>query len=254
VDQVSIAFQLRSLDEVKPWGDPDSGLYLQWYGLTDGWYDLRVGDHHIFEPAKGQGKGVPYYVARFWEDLVDVAPFALNPLPDELVRRVSHPDWRNWVVNAWEGAGDNLELVENALGWWGRRHVPSAYLRGAPRLDLWRDGHDLHVEWHSAERRPNDPAWSSPSGKGVVSAIQFREQLAELDRGLLAAMEQRIDKFARGWSHPEIKIDVEELRKEHATHTHALREALAVGSDLLPPWKEIVAAIAELEKRVPPRS
>jgi hypothetical protein len=87
----------------------------------------------------------------------------------------------------------------------------------------------------------------------VVSAIQFREQLAELDKGLLAAMEQRIDKFARGWSHPQIKIDVEELRKEHATHTHALREALAVGSDALPPWKEIIAAIVELEKRVPPK-
>ena len=49
MNQVSIAFQLRSLDEVKPWGDPDAGLYLHWYGLTDGWYDLRVGDHHIFD-------------------------------------------------------------------------------------------------------------------------------------------------------------------------------------------------------------
>ena len=74
--RLRLHYELRDLESVAPWGDDPPSLH--WFGLTDGWYDLQLDEARIFETSDSDGRGVDYYVARMWEDLIAVAPHALN--------------------------------------------------------------------------------------------------------------------------------------------------------------------------------
>ena len=246
MDPVRIQFELRPLDQVRPSVDRKR---LHWFELTDGWFDLTIGSHRLFE-SSASTRGAELYVVRPWEDLIDVAPFAFNPLPDPLVARVGAAGWTDWVARAWEASANDYELAERALGWWQRRQLGTSYLHGAPRLDFWRHGEELHVEWSSPPTKPGEPTWVSPGGSAVVSVGEFRDKLVELDRALIAAMGERIDAAAQSWARADVKVDIDELRRDHADRSTWLQKSLDVGSDKLPPWDEILAAIGELEQRV----
>jgi hypothetical protein len=66
VHDVHLSFELRPLEDVQPWGTPESGFHLSWFGLTDGWYDVVVGERRLFSAPDGDPRGVDYQVARLW--------------------------------------------------------------------------------------------------------------------------------------------------------------------------------------------
>ncbi len=82
-------FELRPLDQVKPWGTP-ADPNLHWFGLTDGQFWIQVGEHRLFEyhQASRNHSGAPQYcdyqVARLYEDIISLVPHALVPVPDDL--------------------------------------------------------------------------------------------------------------------------------------------------------------------------
>jgi hypothetical protein len=110
-------FQLRELSEVTPWVY-EGQRYLQWFGLTEGWYWLQVNERdEIFrygpellaywqeEYLGGKPLFLPYadyYVVRFWKDLLDMLPRILEPLPPRLAQLLE----TEAQVNQW------LERVE----------------------------------------------------------------------------------------------------------------------------------------------
>ena len=240
-----IEFELRPLDEVRPWGDDETGQYLHWFALTDGRYDVAVDGHHVFQVA-GESGGVAYHVGQLWDDLIDVAPFALREIPDALADRIDNPGWAEWVASAWERS-DSYELAEVALGWWGRRQLHAQHLRAAPRLDLWTHRGVLHVHWFSPQRRAGDPVWASPAGKASVPAAQFRDALVAFDHALMAQTGERIEQIARGWSRTDVGVDIAMLRHEHAERMTWLDKAHAFPVDqALPPWHETLAALDQL--------
>ena len=94
-------FELRPLDQVEPWGgsaDPN----LHWLGLTDGEYWIQAGNHRLFEysdAALARSRGsrcCEYQVVRLYEDVIDLAPNALEPVPQELQRYIALDDSRSW--------------------------------------------------------------------------------------------------------------------------------------------------------------
>jgi hypothetical protein len=251
VDRLTIQFALRPLSEVEPWGSLARGVRLHWFGLSDGWYDVAVGERRLFGVLGGDPRGVDYPVVRLWEDLIEVAPFALEALPDDIAARAARGDaWAAWCQEAWD-AGDELdELTEVALDWWAGRRLDSGHLRGAPRLDLWRHGDRLHVRWRSPPPDPDDPVWCSPSGDAIVSAHAFLEELIRFDRELMIAMQARVDEVAAGGLRAEIAIDVDELRREQADRASWLSRALTEKPRGLASWDDVVAAMHELERRL----
>jgi hypothetical protein len=48
VYDLRLSFELRPLEDVRPWGTLESGFHLHGFGLTDGWYDVVVGEHRLF--------------------------------------------------------------------------------------------------------------------------------------------------------------------------------------------------------------
>lgn len=249
MDRLRIFFELRPLADVEPWGNPDSDLRLHWFGLTDGWYDLVIDGHHLYSIA-GDTRGIDYYVVRLWEDLIAVAPYALEPLPEPLASRLADFDaWTSWVEKTWD-LDDRDDVVSTALDWWFHREMSATHLVGAPTLQIWRCDDELRLSWKSRPRDSETPAWSSPNGEAATNANAFHEELIKFDRELISAMSTRIREIERNWDRPEIAIDVEDLRRDHALRASQLQRALQGPRYGQRSWDEVVEAVIALEKRV----
>ncbi|MGE5611778.1 MAG: DUF5984 family protein [Bacillota bacterium] len=143
--------RLRPVDDIQPWGEPP---HLHYYGLTDGCYWMRVGKDELFRytpevlacwksEAREQGLhfdtfGEPYdayQVKRLDEDLDNVLPYALEPVPPEVAVHVDAVDtWRRTVragsvpeeviraLAAKEGRELSAaeEVFYAATEWWGK--------------------------------------------------------------------------------------------------------------------------------------
>lgn len=87
------------MDRVRPWGRENPRLH--WFGLTDGWYWIELGDQELLRYSpdtlrrfRSDDLGprhpyVDYYIARLWEDLIDLPPMVMQPVPDDLQRFVT---------------------------------------------------------------------------------------------------------------------------------------------------------------------
>jgi hypothetical protein len=249
VDSLRIDFELQRLDDVAAWGTPESGLSLSWFGLTDGWYDLVIADHQLFCTRDGDARGVDYYVVRLWEDLIELAPAALEEIPDPLAERVRDVDrWNEWVERTLEV--EDFDLWKAGLSWWNERDVYTGYLRSAPRLWFWRLHDELHVRWRSAPRTAESPDWSSPKGDATIKIAAFRDELVRFDRALIAAMSSRIDAIAAGWTRHEVAIDLGELRREQQDRAGWLARALTAARPKLYSWDDVLSAVSALERRI----
>ena len=251
MDNVAVQFELRPIDDVVPWGDEKTGLRLHWFGLTDGWYDLIIGGHRLFS-LLGETRGIDYPVVRFWEDLTEVARPALKPIPEPLVVRLRDVDaWTAWVDKVWE-LENRDDVTSAALDWWFCRELTAIHLVGAPRLQLWRVGDELRMRWRSRPPEPDAVVWSSPAGQATTSAAAFRGALTKFDRDLISAMTARVESIAMNWSRPEIIVDVDELRREHADRSMWLEQRIDAPRHLESSWTETIDAVLALEQVVGP--
>ena len=244
-----IFFELRPLSDVQPWGDSETGFELHWFGLTDGWYDVSIDGHRLYS-GPGETRGIDYQVVRLWEDLIEVAPYALESVPEPLASRLSDfSAWSAWVEKTWD-LDDRDDVLSTATDWWFHREMSASHLVRAPSLEMWRCGDELHLHWDSTPGESATPAWSSPNGRATMNASTFREELIRFDRELIAAMEIRVSEIERNWNRPEIAIDIENLRREHADRALSLQQALERPRYREPSWDEIVEAVVAVDKRI----
>jgi hypothetical protein len=249
MDGFRIFFELRPLSDIQPWGNAESGLKLHWFGLTDGWYDVAIEGRRLYS-GPGETRGIDYQVVRLWEDLLEVAPYALESVPEGLASRLADFDaWTTWVEKTWD-LDDRDNVVSRALDWWFHREMSAGHLVSAPSLQMWRSGDELHLHWKSVPGESNTSAWSSPNGRATVKANAFREELIKFDRELIAAMDSRVSEIERNWNRPEIAIDVEELRREHGDRALTLQHTFERRRHREPTWDEVVEAVIALENRI----
>lgn len=167
-------FRLRPLADVQLWGD----RRLHWFALTDGWYWIEVDGHKLFHhPSNadaGQPSPVDYYVVRLWEDIQEVLPSVLEPVPVDLVDHMTSDQ------DTWYGAG--IEDAEAALDWYSGHFMYTGFLVASPLHPLvvigHRPGHDHrrlaapHRAWtrlHHAEARTGERLHRVvPAGLGGV--------------------------------------------------------------------------------------
>ena len=246
MDGFRIFFELRPLSDVQPWGNAETGLKLHWFGLTDGWYDVAIDGHRLYS-GPSETRGIDYQVVRLWEDLIEVAPYVLESLPEPLAARLADFDaWTAWVEKTWD-LDDRDDVVETALDWWFHREMSAGHLVRAPSLQMWRSGDELHLHWKSAPGESGPPVWSSPNGRAQTKANAFRDELIKFDRELIAAMETRVSEIERSWCRTEIAIDVENLRREQADRALSLQQAFDRPRYREPDWNAVVEAVSSLE-------
>ncbi|MFI9817413.1 DUF5984 family protein [Saccharothrix variisporea] len=184
-----IDFSLTPLDQVERWG----GNQLHWFALTDGVYRLRFGDHAFPDDE------VDYYLARVWEDLLVLAPAALEPVPADLVDLV-----RGEVVI------NDEDLA--ALHWYSDHYLDFGYVQGVRGCQWWRLDDVLHVEW--------------PGHHVTMPVEAFTAALTGFHHALMAAMEQRVRHCETQGVPPGTGLDVAGLRREHEDRKTWLAPAL----------------------------
>ncbi|GII55826.1 hypothetical protein Pth03_42150 [Planotetraspora thailandica] len=221
---IRFRFALTPLGEVAPWGRHQRSLH--WFGLTSGWYWIELGDHELLryspetlrryhdEGPAARHPYVDYYVARLWEDVDELVPTVMQPVPPDLLRFMAS-DQRDWPPL------DSDATVEVAT-WYGGHVLDLGYIRQPPHIRAWRTvagGHDtVTVTWRHDD--DGDIRFTAaPSGSVTVPAASFLAAVRRLDRELMAAMDRRVKALERTGPPDGVELDVPGLRAEHADRT-----------------------------------
>lgn len=259
-------FRLSPLDQVTPWGGPETPT-LHWFALTQGAYWIEAGGATIFEysPEARRLAGdryCDYYVSRFHEDLLAVAPHALEPVPADLQpylfalspaydRPDAVPEFTK-RLDALYGS-DELEderlweTIGLAIDWTGRRAFDSAYLTDGPTLALWSDASQARIAWNTDNCFVEGvPAWSARSGAFSLPTETFVGELRRFHERLMEEMGARIDAVLKGALSADIAVDREGLAREHEKRRREMETALAP-SEPGAEWDAVRAAIRTIE-------
>ncbi|MCX6024387.1 MAG: DUF5984 family protein [Chloroflexi bacterium] len=265
---MQVQFSMRPLEEVAPWGEDEPELH--WYGLTDGYYWIELDGVELFRhsPEHLDASDPPvaatdlpyldYYVVQLWDDLFDLLPRAMTPLPDALTQRIEAPGrWRQWrrQVSYWKEqcADDDGETVDQATRWWDNRRLDVSYLRTGPQVWIWRHGGDVQIRWDASE--PDDDGtsiWTAGSGEASIPAAKFLGEMRSFHERLMGQMAERVQQARRSWPHPDVAIDLDALDEEQAARSAQGEAALTAAQHALErDFDPILQAIAELEERYP---
>jgi hypothetical protein len=238
-DVVSLfQFQLETLADVAPWGD-ESRPRLSWFGLTSGHFGLRLGDVDVLRydpqgcatrgwPVPEGGLHVDYYVVRLWEDVLEVLPFALAPLPEDVAAlagdRGSLVALRERLAHADEDAENDEPFALDALAFWSDRTVDTGYLKEGPHLHFWSKNDTVQIRYEA--RASGARLWDPELAEHAMSRDAFVDEVVRFHERLIDEMAQRVEACAAG-ARPDVEIDLAELRHEHADRATLLAKQLS---------------------------
>lgn len=235
-----INFTLAPIESIVPWGEPGSHS-LHWFGLTYGEYWIQAGEATLFEYSDharnaGISRYCDYQVVRLHEDLLDMLPYILEPVPEPLVPYISGESakaWRN-AYHAWcdidddDTDADRLGAIgDAAVAWSERRRLDSAYLSPSANIAIWSDREHVHIEWDNRDRQyDGKPAWSALLGTYRISRDRFIDETRSFHVRLMDQMASRVDRVVKGGLPSGIHIDLQGLVREHEQRTGLLDSAL----------------------------
>jgi hypothetical protein len=257
-----INFTLLPVQEVVPWGTPGN-LSLSWFGLTDGQYWLETGSSILLEYTQvarslGCKQYCDYQVVRLYEDLLDMLPYVLEPVPASLVPYISGETAITWqrTFERWcEEYEDRVsedrywEVVTAATEWQSKRHLDSAYLSPSANIAIWSDAEGAHIEWDNREKViDGQSAWTALRGAYKLPCSDFSSEVESFHMRLMSQMEHRVKQVAAGALSAEVKIDLVALAKEHEQRCCSLQ--LASGINPQTDWLKIEQTIHEIQSDI----
>jgi hypothetical protein len=179
-------FTLKPLNEMVPWGTPPD-LNIHWFGLTDGSYFVDLGQIHLLEYVSSLGipVHVEYQVARLHEDLLEMLPAVLSPIPTSVIRGFTNGSLAATLADlrrAWSdsdtAASEQLALAAETLG---RRQLDTAYLSPSAGIWLWSSGDQVVVEWDNRGRLfQGVPAWTATVGRHEIPVPHLHREDSRL--------------------------------------------------------------------------
>jgi Family of unknown function (DUF5984) len=264
-----IEFELKSIKEIVPWGE--GAGRLSWFGLTDGFYYLNTGIDQLFrysnqiidywkhlypDDVTVSHPYVDYQITRLYEDLIEILPNVLQPIPKELhslvITQAKEDSWRKY----WR---DMLDLVDDedektidqfihAQSWWNHRQLSSYHIVEGPTIAMWRFENEIFIRWDNQSRTINNiPVWSSQMGEVNMSVDEFISEIKSFNDRFLSAMCDRVNEIVHANPIHDVDIDIEHLIKEQSEREGWLANALKIsalaGSDY---WESILNTNHEL--------
>jgi hypothetical protein len=249
-----INFTLEPVEKIQPWGSPGD-LSLSWFGLTDGQYWIQAGESTLLEYSEhAQGFGATrycnYQVVRLYEDLMDMLPFILEPVPAHLVQYLSgdsrvawHEAYDSWLDRNVDHQGqEQYEIIDAATSWMGKRSLDSLYLTPSANIVIWSDAESVYFEWDNRTKIFNcQPAWTALRGRYQLTRDEFMTEIKSFHSRLMEQMSSRVDQVLSGVLSAEINIDLAALAREQGERCHSLDQALSVSPQT--DWQMVETAI-----------
>jgi hypothetical protein len=229
-------FTLDPIDEIEPWGVPPD-LSLSWFGLTLGQYFLQAGSDQLLRysdaaqrilnteaPVSRVTPFVDYQVARLHQDIFEIVPRIVEPIPRDLIpfaTSTSSLPWRaackEWFERRAGSDDASWDLQYAAVAWLGQRSLDTGYLSPCAMIWFWRFEDTIHIEWDNrAQIFEGVPLWSALRGSHSLSVEEFMTELRSFHARFIEAMGLRVEEACRSWSRPKIRIDPDQLRAEQS--------------------------------------
>jgi hypothetical protein len=252
-------FELTPLDHLRPWGRPGQHQ-LHWFGLTDGQYWIQAGPSTLLEYSElARTRGAPrycsYQVVRLYEDLMDLLPSVVEPVPASLAPYLSGDHSIAWetTFRAWReippaqlNEQQFRDVADAASTWIGKRTLDTSYLSPSAKIRLWFDGQLVHLAWDNRLKIfQGTPAWSALSGCFQMTLEDFISEVVSFHTRLMEQMSERVIHVLAGALPDSVHIDLPELRHEHQyrSHNDVRHRTVPTNTD----WSLVRAALAKIE-------
>ena len=259
-------FSLCLLDDVQPWGEPPN-LSLSWFGFTIGFYRLKLGSIYLLNYSEQfinhwdhkfldayNGSLVDYQVVRLWEDVLDLLPYTLEPVPTELHKflTMDYATWSSWYDKAVDWRENQLEsgsdkdevweIMNVATSWRYNRWLNAGYLQNAPNIWIWSTDEAVSISWDNQNITVEGiSVWSAIRGTLSMTQSQFLDEVRAFDNELISQMGQRVESICANWDRSEIFVDIAGLKREQRERSLWLEKALQKTSST--EWNQVFAAI-----------
>jgi hypothetical protein len=260
-------FKLSAIEDVFLWGYPPNQS-LSWFGFTDGKYRIKVGSEYLLNHSKeytdylnekfpeylSETTFIEYQVVRLWEDILEMLPSILEPVPKEIQYffvsgdkdyvdlQSNLLDWQDSEIMKGVEETVTLDFGELAVCWLDDRRLNNQYLTNSAKIWIWSDEKDVIFSWDNREIEvENIPVWSSRQGNYTIDKKDFVNEVRKFNNNLISQMEDRVESICRNWNKPEIKIDFENLKNEQKTRANWLM--LALNERRKTNWNEVISAI-----------
>jgi len=259
-------FRLDAVEDIAPWTNSKGTKKLGWYALTLGWFWIDAAEPKLFRYSdeiighscekypliKQEPPYVSYQVARLWEDLIVMLPHVLTPLPNDLATKIANAErWRTGTERAYRYSAESNELLvqfENALYWWRKRTLDTAYLRYGPDIWLWTVDDMVHLRWDNRGISENNvPIWRAESGELSMPIGAFIEELTLFDALFMSTMAERVETICHNGCSYDVLIDLEHLKLEQRERSTWLAGALSRPREC-ESWDIILSDLSELER------
>jgi hypothetical protein len=225
-------FELDALEDIQPWGEAEKHT-LHWFGLTSGryWMSTPLGEALRYTEERESlwnltSPYVDYQIARWFEDLQCVLPFAMEPVPSDIANMVTYCE-RDERLIPWLEAGrqsnGKLDVWSGASQWWNDRNIDTAYLVNGPEFHFWRIGDQVFIRWE--QKTDEKDVWELPNGQFATDAAVFQAAINGFLDEVISRMKQRVDTIrTKGWRRTDCSLDIEGLVREQEQRTGWVRE------------------------------
>ena len=261
-----IECELRPLEDVVPWTDADGGNpHLSWYTFSDGFYRIKVGPDYLLNysdqvAACGNQRTkdptyssfIDYEVAAFWEDILDMLPDVLRPVPDQLAEflELGHREISTFADGYFDWQGKSVpsdstsDTLDAATAWLGPRTLAAEYLRFAPHIWMWSDDDNVTIAWDNRGLISHGvPVWSAQRGQYRLSRADFVAAVRSFSGRFIAHMAERVSQVRETWDLQKAQVDFSRLKTEHAERAGYFEEVLERSPSFERPWDDVIQAM-----------
>jgi hypothetical protein len=227
-----------------------------WFWLTAGQYWIQAGEHALFEyspSARPFPRYCDYPVVRLYEDVLEILPYVLEPIPAALmpcIQSASGNKWHGAIQSLLENTPDSMDIEQyrklssDCLYWWDHRSLNTGYLSPSTAIRLWSDQSTVHIEWDNREKLLNGvPAWTAILGSHHLSREELIREVRSFHDRLMEQMQERIAEVLTG-APPEVSAY---LWQQHQERNLSLDPFLAL-PETRTDWEQVVAATGKLER------
>jgi hypothetical protein len=209
---------------------------------------------------RGAPRYCSYQVVRLYEDLMDLIPSVVEPVPASLVRYLSGDHSIKWetTFRAWrEQSPDGLDeqpfwdITNAASTWIGKRTLDTGYLSPPAKIRLWCDGQFAHIAWDNTFKTfQGMPAWSAARGSFRLTLEDFISEVSSFHTRLMEQMSKRVTHVLAGSLPDNVHVDLVGLQREHQCRSHddIRHRTVPTQTD----WSLVRAALAKIERNSNP--
>lgn len=258
---------LAPLAEIQPWTDgKGQDPHLSWYGFSDARYRIQVGSEYLLSysdekvansakryPGDYVGPCVSYIGARFWEDVLDMIPDVLRPVPtalSELLEQgycdINALGDRFYDWNATDELPDarTMDILDAATAWVQDRLLDNGYLSRCSNIWMWSTEETVCIAWDNRGVQIDGlTAWSAKQGIYRQSRDKFMAAVRSFNDRFIAQMAARVAEITTSWDRPEVRVGLEGLKEEQVLRAEYFDQVLDREPNFTRSWDEVTEAI-----------